>query len=299
MKKYIVKFSIISILISVYSCKTQNHPESTTEEIWKLGWRMVENSWDENYDLAELQFDSLLSINKPIDEAFLMYGLKFKTELSKKQEVIEIIAKQPKEMQAKICEKQFAKGMKPCLDYPEEKVENKALQLEIIKLFLRDQAIRGNVMEDIISKYQLDTPVFKPEEGMSYIDEMNRERLKDIFKKFGFPTRKLIGQDAMNGVFFIIQHADGDPEWQKSQLSNIELAATNGDLTTGDYAYLYDRIKVNHGEPQKYGSQFAKVDREHQIAELRDTEDVANLNTRRREMGMMPIEMYRRLILRD
>lgn len=44
--------------------------------------------------------------------------------------------------------------------------------------------------------------------------------------------------------------------------------------------------------------QFAIVDRENQITELRETEDIANLNTRRREMDMMPIEMYKRLILR-
>ncbi len=49
-------------------------------------------------------------------------------------------------------------------------------------------------------------------------------------------------------MFFIIQHSDGDKEWQKSQLPNIERAVENGDLEGQKYAYLYDRIKINSGE---------------------------------------------------
>ena len=281
-----------------------NQSEPLDEETWKLGWRMIENSWDENYSLAELQFDSLLSLDKPIEERFLITGLKFKIELSKEKEVLEIIANQPDEMLRKICEKEFAAGLKPCYDQPKEKVENEELKLEIIKLYVADQAIRGNVKKDVILKYQLDSTKIKTEYDRSNpdeidIDEINRNRLKEIFKEFGFPTRKLIGKEAMNGIFLIIQHADGDKEWQESQLPNIEIGAKSGDFSKSNYAYLYDRIKVNSGQQQRYGSQFLNVDRKKKIAELRDTEDLANLNQRRREMGMMPIEMYKRLMLRD
>ena len=124
---------------------------------------------------------------------------------------------------------------------------------------------------------------------------MNQDRLKEIIQEFGFSTRKLIGKDAMRGVFLLIQHADG----QKEQLINIELGAKKADFSKVDYAYLYDRIQVNSGEAQRYGSQFATVNRKNQIAKLRDTADLPNLNKRRSEMGMMPIEMYKRMILRN
>lgn len=65
------------------------------------------------------------------------------------------------------------------------------------------------------------------------------------------------------------------------------------------YAYLYDRIKINNGEKQLYGTQFAKVDPINKIVELAETEDLDNLDNRRREVGMMPIEMYKRGILKN
>jgi len=273
-----------------------NETESD-EETWKLGWRMIENSWDENHSLAELQFDSLLSMNKPLGEKFLIIGLETKVELSKEEEANKILASQQEKIIANICSKEFTVGLKSCANLPEEKVENKELQLKIIKLFVDDQAVRDNIMQDIISKYQVDTSKISPY-GMSSTDEINRDHLKEIFKEHGFPTRKLIGKDAMNGVFYIIQHADGDSEWQKSQLPNLELAVNKGDLVKKNYAYLYDRIQVNAGEKQRYGSQFKNVDFKKKIAELRETEDLANLDKRRREMGMMPIAMYKRLILK-
>lgn len=303
MKEKATSLLIISILISVFSCNAPVEYASSDEETWKLGWRMIESTWDKNYGLAEMQFDSLLSTDKQIDEVFLIKGLKAKLELSKEEEVLKILASQPEETQRKVCGSQIAKDLNHCADQPEEKIKNKELQLEVIKLFVADQAIRGNVMRDMISKYQLDSTTIKIEYTRTIdevnVDEVNRSQLKEMIKEFGFPTHELIGKVAMRGVFFIIQHADGDKEWQESQLTNIELGIEKGDFSKKDYAYLYDRIKVNHGQQQRYGTQFLKVDREKQIAELRDTENLGNLNQRRRETGLMPIELYKKLILRD
>jgi hypothetical protein len=63
-----------------------------------------------------------------------------------------------------------------------------------------------------------------------------------------------------------------------------------------NFAVSYDRIKVNAGEKQLYGTQFATVDPITKTAELQPTEDLDNLDDRRREMGMMPIQMYKRMM---
>ena len=153
-------------------------------------------------------------------------------------------------------------------------------------------------MEDIISKYNIDKSEITKDGGVT-VDERNRNRLKEIFKEFGFPNSKLIGKDAMQGIFFIIQHSDGDKEWQKSQLSNIEKAVENGDMDGQKYAYLYDRIKINSGEKQLYGTQFAKVDPINKTVELADTENIENLDNRRMKVGMMPIKMYKEYMLKN
>ncbi len=131
------------------------------------------------------------------------------------------------------------------------------------------------------------------------VDERNRNRLKEIFEEHGFPTKKLVGKEAMRGIFLMVQHSDGDKEWQKSQLVNIEKAVKNGDLDGQSYAYLYDRIKINNGEKQLYGSQFSNVDPINKTVELADTEDMKNLEKQRMEIGMMPIEMYKTFMLKN
>lgn len=196
-----------------------------------------------------------------------------------------------------ICPRQILGNMGPCADFSKEDVEHKTLQMELISMYVDDQAARGNIMEDIISRYNLDTTQIT-RNGAVGIDERNRNRLKEIFKEHGFPTRKLVGRDAMFGIFLMIQHADGDKEWQRSQLKNIEEAVKHEDLDGQCYAYLYDRIKVNSGEKQLYGTQFAKVDPINKVVELAQTEDVENLNKRRRELGLMPIEIYKRFMFK-
>lgn len=200
-------------------------------------------------------------------------------------------------MLGEICKKDFLSKYEVCKKYSVEEVENKDLQIELIRMYVDDQAARGNLMHDIISKYKIDSTEIT-QNGVVYVDERNRNRLKEIFKEYGFPTRKLVGKDAMQGIFLMIQHSNGDTEWQKSQLVNIENAVKKGDMNGQSYAYLYDRIKINSGEKQLYGTQFANVDSINKTVELAETEDLENLDKRRMEIGMMPIQMYKEFMLK-
>lgn len=260
----------------VQSCNQSSKQQMGEEEVWKLGWRMMLNE-ESDLETAELQFDSLLNTGRTIDKKFLKAGIDIKAQLGKDT--------------AKL-RQQFAKQFKEEVEPP---AENKALQMELIKLYIEDQEVRGNWMTDIIEKYDIDTAQITRYADGTDIDFYNRSRLKEIIKKHGFPTVKLVGKDAMRGVFFIIQHADGDRPWQASQLKNIEKAVNDGDLIAERYAYLYDRIKKGNGEKQLYGSQFELIDVEKNIYDFAPIEDVENLNKRRMKMGMMPAELYKKI----
>ncbi|MGO3183541.1 MAG: DUF6624 domain-containing protein [Aequorivita sp.] len=268
------------------------------DEVWRLGWRMIENSMNENPEIAELQFDSLLDNSEEMDFKFLITGLDIKSKLEKNEEIAHVLSIQPQEVLNELCQREFASDLKPCLNISMERVKNESLQLEVVKMYVDDQAVRGNIMDKLISKYNLDSPHVSFEDGSS-VDAQNRNRLKEIFNEFGFPNRSLIGKHGMDGIFFIIQHSDGDKEWQKSQLKNIHEAVKNGDMDSQRYAYLFDRIKFNSGEKQRYGTQFANADPINKIVKLADTEDLKNLDNRRREIGLMPIEMYKRFMLKN
>jgi len=292
-KSLILLFSILLMI----SCQDITNTKASEDEIWRLGWRMIENSLNENVELADSQFDSLRNISNGIGIKFLKTGLETKSKLEKKEEIIAILNQQSEEVRKQICSEQFLSNLEPCDNLSIEEVENKLLQIELISMYVDDQAARGNLMKDIISKYGLDTTGIAHEyEGG--VDRRNRNRLKEIINEVGFPNKKMVGKDAMDGIFFIIQHSDGDKEWQKSQLPKIESAVKNGDMESQDYAYLYDRIRINSGEKQLYGTQFLNVDPILKTFELADTEDIDNLDKRRMEIGMMPIEMYKRFMLK-
>lgn len=297
MKNHLIVLLIAGASVMGYA-QSKPNPSLVEAATWRLGWRMIMNSTEENYELAELQFDSLLNLADDIDRRFLIAGVEAKVKLDKKEEAIEILNAQNEKMLREVCLRKLLGKMKPCKGFSEEKVENKSLQMELIRMYVDDQAARGNIMEDIVTKYNLDTTQIT-QNGAVGIDERNRKRLKAIFAEYGFPTRKLVGRDAMFGVFLMIQHADEDKEWQKSQLKNIEKAVTNGDLDGQSYAYLYDRIKINSGKPQLYGTQFAKVDPINEVVELAETKDLSGLNKRRRLLGMMPVDVYKELVFKN
>ncbi len=290
---------VIFGLISFTSCEHGKSQQMTDVEMWQLGWRMIGSSMDENFELANIQFDTILKNSKTIDSKYLITGLEAKKEIGKDEEIIEILSSQPIEMLQEICKKQVLSNFEICKKYSVEIVENEKLQLELIKMYVNDQYVRSNLMTDILQKYNLSKDQVIIDSNGINTDERNRERLKEIIAKYGFPTKKMVGKDAMNGVFFMIQHADGENAWQKSQLTNIKNAVKMGDLDSQSYAYLYDRIKINSGEKQLYGTQFANVDAVNNIVELDKTEDIDNLDKRRMEIGMMPIEMYKKLMLKN
>lgn len=305
--KLIILYCTFWVLITLaISCnRTNNIDKKDLSDIekWKLGWRLINSSLDKNYQLAEQQFDSLLKMSGSIETKFLVTGLDVLFELGKKEKIISILSKQNQRTLEEICNKELfterLTDIQICKSIvKDEIVENKELQIELIKMYINDQSVRGNVISEIITKYKLDQYELTNKDGVS-VDKTNRDRLKEIISEFGFPTRHLVGKDAMQGVFLMIQHSDGDKEWQKKQLTHIKKAVNQGDMDGQSYAYLYDRIKINGGEKQLYGTQFKNVDPINKTVELADTDGIENLDRRRMEVGMMPIQMYEQFMLKN
>ena len=297
MKGFLKVILLICPLMLIHSCKTPHALELEDEEVWRLGWRMIENSMEEKYRIGELQFDSLIKTSDLIDHKFLKAGLEIKWKLDKTQEVTELLGGQDEEMLRGICREKFLSGLTPCIGFLEDIPGNKPLQLELVKMYINDQYVRLNLLSSLLEKYNLiKSEVITDTFGIN-TDEWNQARLKDIINKFSFPTIDLVGKDGMEAVFNIIQHAD--IEWQKSQLVKIEEAVKNDDMEAENYAFLYDRIKVLNGERQLYGTQVLKVNPISKSVQLFETEDLENIDKRRRELGMMPIEMYKRIALKN
>ncbi|MCY1494516.1 hypothetical protein D3C87_204200 [compost metagenome] len=126
---------------------------------------------------------------------------------------------------------------------------------------------------------------------------------KDIYGKFGYPTKKMVGEDASHHFFVLIQHADMDTSFQLAMLPILDKLSKKGDISRKDYAYLYDRVQRNTGGKQLYGTQPTYneqgnlFDDKNNIIYPVDLADPEKVDKRRKEVGLEPIEEYYESIL--
>jgi hypothetical protein len=120
---------------------------------------------------------------------------------------------------------------------------------------------------------------------MEAVDEKNRERLKEIVDKHGWPGRSLVGKDGAQAAWLVVQHAVADLAFRKRCLDLIK-AAPKGEVEPKHVAYLTDRILVKEKKKQVYGTELNGKFAPEPI------EDEANVDKRRAEVGLMPLAEY-------
>ncbi|MBK6704260.1 MAG: hypothetical protein IPG56_11230 [Caulobacteraceae bacterium] len=68
-------------------------------------------------------------------------------------------------------------------------------------------------------------------------------------------TIPVYGEQADASAWVIVQHADYDRPLQRNVLARLERLVTSGDTAGRNVAYLFDRLAVADGRPQRYGTQ--------------------------------------------
>jgi hypothetical protein len=85
------------------------------------------------------------------------------------------------------------------------------------------------------------------------------DRLAEIMDAHGWPTASRVGEDAARAAWLIAQHADRQLDVQRRALRLLEAAVAAGEAQPRDLAFLRDRVYVNEGREQVYGTQIAGV----------------------------------------
>ncbi|MCX6613142.1 MAG: hypothetical protein NTW74_20110 [Acidobacteria bacterium] len=119
------------------------------------------------------------------------------------------------------------------------------------------------------------------------IDERHLQKIQEIFKQYGWVRTSLAGKDASHDFWLLVQHQS--PEVQRQMLPALEKAANEGEASMSDYAYLYDRVQLGLGKPQRWGTQIKCHEGKPTVAEVEDPEGLAD---RRKKLFMMPVEEY-------
>jgi hypothetical protein len=121
------------------------------------------------------------------------------------------------------------------------------------------------------------------------VDE-RQARLAEILDKHGWPGWDLVGKKGSTAAWVIAQHADLDPGLQARALDLLEEAVADGNASSGDLAYLTDRVAVARGEDQTYGTQIRCAGEKPVPAT--PIADEAGVEQRRKDAGLPSLESY-------
>lgn len=119
----------------------------------------------------------------------------------------------------------------------------------------------------------------------------NAAWLKTVLARIGWFDIPRSGRNASQAAWLIVQHSDHDRAWQAEILETLRPRQPRGDVQARHVAYLVDRVAVNGGRPQTYGTQGRCMPSgEWQPRAVIDPE---NLDRRRAEVELEPIAAYR------
>ncbi len=104
------------------------------------------------------------------------------------------------------------------------------------------------------------------------------ELMRKIVTEHAWPGRSLVGHDGAMAAWVLAQHLDEEPALQRQCLGLLERAVADGEADAESLAYLTDRVLVNEGKPQRYGTQGNG-----------GAGDASRVNANRKALGLGPL----------
>ena len=173
--------------------------------------------------------------------------------------------------------------------YSQETIDKPKLKLLIDSLYNVDQMVQ----QDFVIAFQRGIT----RDSMNFYEKRQLETfqrhipiIKTILNENGYPTYKKVGKESAHNYFVLVQHSDFDVKFQKKVLPLIKKQVDKKEVAGTDYAYLYDRVQLNSGKEQLYGTQLAYDKEGNAIA--KNLKDKINVNKRRAGYGMSTLEKY-------
>jgi hypothetical protein len=158
---------------------------------------------------------------------------------------------------------------------------NEQLRQDLLAMRAED----GKVRQELIDSGELGGP-YVPR--MEDVHRKNAARLRELIGRYGWPAEDIAGQDGAEAAWLIAQHAVGEPDFQRRVLALVRACVAEKRVPAWHAAYLEDRIALQEGRPQHYGTQWVQdpTDGRDRPWALADADHVNDL---RREVGLRPM----------
>jgi hypothetical protein len=158
---------------------------------------------------------------------------------------------------------------------------NEGLRSELLAMEAEDRRVRQELMDAGL----LGGP-YVPR--MEAVHVKNAARLRELIYEYGWPAQDIAGEDGAKSAWFITQHAVGEPQFQREALRMVQACVAEGRVAPWNAAYLEDRIAMQEGRAQRYGTQWMddEIDGRARPWKLAEPERVNELRT---SVGLGPL----------
>ena len=168
---------------------------------------------------------------------------------------------------------------------PREKVPtDPSLRIDLLRMARKDQNARFALI-----RHRNTRPEYV--RAVKAVDAKNLKDLKQIFRTYGIPTPEMVGYEGMNAALLLLQHQNQDPAWQRRWLRAVTQLYKRHELSPESYALFVDRVRVNEGRKQIYGTQFFPGG-----IVMKPTLNPAHLDERREKLALIPENQYKCLL---
>ena len=166
---------------------------------------------------------------------------------------------------------------------------NKPLTRELDSIYDADQNGRQQIMATE-NKYGDTSKQMKALwAAMGKQDDIDLIKIKAVLDKYGWVGPDVVGSKGNTTLFLVIQHADSLT--RDKYLPMMRTAVKNGKAQASQLALMEDRSALENGKKQIYGSQVARDEKANKYY-FRPIEDEANVDKRRKSVGLPPLEEY-------
>ena len=165
------------------------------------------------------------------------------------------------------------------MDYPLTLAMNEQLAAELLAMKAEDLRVRDELAGDgsLFDGYH---------PRMEEVHRRNAARLREIIAECGWPGQSLVGQQATEAAWMIVQHDIGEPQFLRDMLDIFREEAARGELPAKWAALTEDRIRMYEGRPQLYATNMNWNERGELV--IGEVEDPERLNQRRAAVGLPP-----------
>jgi hypothetical protein len=120
-------------------------------------------------------------------------------------------------------------------------------------------------------------------------DSLRLATFQALERRYGWPRDKAVGAGSVQQAYLLVQHAPD--QIQASYQDTLRAAHARGELRSADYATYLDRVWVNQGRPQQYGTQSSRrvLANGQEEDYLFPVEDLPHLDQRRATMQLEPL----------